>query len=707
MQSTASPESRQQDAAQSSRRAPSQPAVNQPLYRIDGPINAAVPSQQSSHLWLTAVASVLPIALYALAVLGLGAALLFQALITPLYTDAGYGIGSLALALAGGALIVLAYRPFLLTTIDSNAFAAVSADAEIDLEKLVADVASVLNVSPPESILLSVEPVVRAVPRSQGAVPNFDQQRLIIGIPAMMALSQRELGGAIAHELGHFAVPENRRQRIVVATVVMMLAQAANGTDRLDRLLRRDTSVSPVVRGVFQKVINSGRWPLRSLLALTERIARQTINEIEFHGDWFQAELVGAEALRVTAEKLHLLAHAQEQWLAEVTRNPPARYPSDLARVLFDSAHRNFEHRDKLLRDVMLEEQTFVRGAHPAGHARIDRMTTMCMTPGGMHGDSSAAVLLLQPAPSARQATLAYLRKGLRLALTDDDLMSEAAISQQMAEEREHEAVLDQYLLGFYARRRYLPPGEPGAVLKLAVDKRVEQIESLCDDIRRASPEARASLKTYLTALDAAIDASVHVAVDALQTDDEPDWSEAAEARRSLKDADRELSDAEQRYADRLALGVANALSDAVRESPANARVLQKKLVRLVAVQSAFASAKDSIVATREALAIARAVKASEHAKPDDIENARKAAAAAVEEMRRHFVRLPDPLVDGDQPFLKAVDEAVNASSDGSVMATVRDFLDTMDRTYLNVMVRLAESALASEKQHGIRLKLI
>ena len=706
MQATA-PSRNSAEPAGDPRAAPSAAAVNQPLYRIDGPINSAVPSQQASRLWLAAVATALPLIVYGLIVAILGGALLYSGLVSPLFATSGYGIGSLLMTIAGAALIGLAVRPFLLTPIDTHVYAAVSADAEIDLQTLVTDVAAALNVEPPESILLSVEPVIRAVPRRQGTMPNYAQLRLVIGIPAMMALSQRELGGAIAHELGHFAVPEHRALRKAVATCIVTLAQAANGTDRLDRVLHRDESVSPRIKQVVNSAINAGRWPLKPLLRLTRRIARETLNEIEFHGDWFQAELVGPEALARTAEHLHLLQHAQNEWLSSLTESPTSRYPSDLARVLFDNANRSYPHRDKLLRDVMLEEQTLDKGAHPANHNRIDRVTTMCMTHGTMHGDSSAAVLLLQPAATAQQATLSFLRHALDIEVSDDQLMSEAAISQLLAEERELGAVLDQYLLGFHARRRYLPPGDPGAVLKTAVDKRIGQLDSLCEEIRRASPEARNSLATYQQALDAVIAAAETLAVEQISSGDDADTEALSQARRQLKAVDRELSDAELRYADRLALGIATALSDAVRENPAAAQTEQKRYARLVGVQSAFAKAQGDINQVREALAVARVVSATEKASADQRAGAIDALAAVIGRLRALFAKLPDPLADADQSFLAGINAAAEQASDGSALSVAHEFLVAMDRAYLRVMVRLAETALATETRHGVRLKLV
>ncbi|MEO1035526.1 MAG: hypothetical protein AAFX44_08200 [Pseudomonadota bacterium] len=683
------------------------PATNETLYRFSGTINPAVPSQQAFRLWLAAAATMAPLAIYTVLVVAVGAWLLFAGLIAPLFNANGYGLASFVQALAGVALYGLAWRPFVLTHIDPQVAVAVSGDAEVDLQGLVNEVADHIGVAPPDDILLSVEPIIRAAPDCQGAVPGFARIRLVVGVPVLMTLTQRELGGAIAHELAHFAEPESRRVRQAVVATVVTLRNAAQGYDGLDGILLTDRSLGPQLRRGFARFINAGRWPLKVLFPLTQRIAQQTINEVEFHADWFQTELVGAEAFRETAEKLQLLAHAHREWLDDVRDEPMPRYPSDLARVIYDAANRQNQHRDLLLRDAMLDERTLVDGPHAACTNRIDRVRMMCYSAGILNGDLSSAALLLQPAVTARQATLAYLREGLRLDVADDQLLSEAAISRQLAEERELGNVLDQYLLGFYLRRRFLPPGDPGAVLKTAIEQRIEQIESLCEDIRRASPEARNSLKIYDDAVDTSIRRSVALARARLSDGDEADTAPLTEARRRLKDADRELVDAEQRYADRLALGVATALSDAVRQNPHAARDTQKRYARLVGVQAAFAREQATMLAVREALAIAAAFHADEGISETETHDAIKSLATAIERLRRGFRNLPDPLSEQEHLLLTAVETKTDEASDGTPISTAAEFIRAMEDTYLRVMVQLAEIALATEKRHGIRLKLI
>ncbi len=678
---------------------------NDSRYKFTGPVNTAVPSQQALTLWLAAVATIGPVLLYALLLFTAGAWLLFNGLVQPVFSEQGYGFGSLISSLTAAVLLGLGFRPLLFPSHEPLLDSAASADAEVDLQTLVTEVAEHIGVEPPADLRLTAEPVIHLLPAKQGPLPSFSRQTLIVGVPVMMALSQRQLGGAVAHELAHFAVIENRRLRQAVVATRMMLYNATYREDRFDHALNADESVSPALKRAATLVLNVGRWPLKVMAALAEKTSHETVNEVEFHADWFQVELVGADGFRATADDLHLLAHTHNEWIEGLAYESSPTYPSDLPRVIYDAANRIRKHKDKLLRDAMLEERTLVGGPHAPNFNRIDRMTTISFGNGLMQGDAPSFDLLLQPAVTARQTTVSFLRDGLGLSVADDQLLSEAAINRQLSEEAELNKVLDSYLLGFYLRSRFLPPGDPGSVLKTAVDKRVSLLEGLCDDIRRASPEARSCLANYDDAVNATLNAAASAAIEAL-SDPDADGAAVIEARKALKNADRDLSDAEQRFAERLALGVATSLSDAVREDPHQAAAVQKAYAMLVGVQSAFANEQANMLQIREALAVARAVNDSDKASTADKDEAIQQLTTCIDRLRSGFASLPDPLAEPVQPILRTIDERARGRGH-SPIAAATEFVRATEHVYLKVMVRLAEIALATEERHGIKLKLI
>ncbi|MEM1262896.1 MAG: hypothetical protein AAGH76_10910 [Pseudomonadota bacterium] len=682
------------------------PATNETPYRFDGPVNAAVPSHQARVLWLALIGTALPIVVYALLVIGTGVWMVYSGLVAPLFGD-GYSIGKLLLGGFGVALLGLAVRPFVLRRYDAYFIGATPATDEDDLVRFVNDIADHLGVDRPTSVLLTVEPVVHALHQYEATVPKLNSARLFVGLPVVQSLTIRELGGVIAHELTHFAVAENRSLRMAITTIATTIHQASRDDDAIDRLIKNDTSVGPQVRRLTAQLVNVGRWPVLVLAKLIERVAGSTLAEAEFHADWFHAELTGSATFKTTAERMHLLRYVFDDWKESVSIDPAPRFAADLGRVVHDSADRQAAHSDKLLRDRMLEDCTFVGGPHLPNMSRIERVRAVCFGPGVLHGDQSAYSLLLHPARTARAATLSYLRDGLRLSVADSDLLSDAAVSQQLEEEREFGDVLDRYLLGFCRRDRFLAPGDPGAVLKTAVDKRVEQIESLCADIRRGSPEARACLTAYGDAMASVIDEYVSYSIDEFNSPDDADKTSLSNARRQLKATETELVDIEKRYADRLALGIATALGDAVRANPQAAAEEQRRFARLVGVQNAFAKYQPDVRTLREALALARTVTTAPDQKERVISDVIGALNDAVDGVRHGLSRLPDPLAEHNRPFLASVDEKCQPSGGNSSLAAAAEFLRCLEDAYLRVMVRLAEIALGAEQRHNIRLKLI
>ncbi|MEM8984047.1 MAG: hypothetical protein AAGC71_13535 [Pseudomonadota bacterium] len=682
------------------------PATNETAYRFDAPVNAAVPSHQARVLWLALAGTAVPVLLYALLVIGIGGGLMYSGFIAPLSAD-GYGLGDLLIGGIGLAILGLAIRPFVLRRYDAHCLGSVPATEEVDLTRFVHDVADHVGANRPTAVLLTIDPVVHAIPHYEATIPTLNSFRLVIGLPVIQSLSIRELGGVVAHELCHFAVPENRRLRQTIATIATTIHQAGRADDAIDRLIETDTSVGPQLRRLTAQFVNIGRWPVFVLSQLTERLAGSTLAEAEFHADWFHTELTGSATFKSTATRMHLLRHVFDEWKAVVAADPVPRFAADLGRVIYDNANRHAAHSDKLLRDKMLEDCNLVGGPHLPNMSRIERVRAVCFGPGVLQGDQSAYSLLLHPARTARTTTLSYLGNGLKLDIDDQDLLSDAAVSRQLEEEREFGDVLDRYLLGFCRRDRFLAPGDPGAVLKTAMDKRIEQIETLCDDIRRGSPEARASLTAYGDAMANVIDEYVRYSSAEHNSPDDADKTALSNARRLLKAAETELADIEKRYADRLALGIATALGDAVRANPQAASEEQRRFARLVGVQNAFAKQQPNVRTLRETLAYAQAVTAATERKEGALGSAIDALNSAVDSVRAGLSRLPDPLVDGNRPFLAAVDENCQSSADNSSLTAAAEFLRCLEDAYLRVMVRLAEIALAAEQRHNIRLKLI
>lgn len=667
-----------------------EPKTANPPFRFDKSANLTPPAGLPAwRLQLVAFSALgLPLA-YALAIAAILVSSLSFALAPTVQTGVVPDLLHSLVGMGGVIVAVLMLLPVLTVRQPGVDAAAVRAE-DPGLKTFIDAVAATLNVPAPAKIYLTQCPAVQLHQPRRGSKPNIAGANLLIGLPMLSGLNIDRLGGLVAHELGHLACPAGQRERFFVLLVNQWLNDAAG--------------VGRAKSSGLGKVKLVGQLLLRPVVKMADRIAAPVLAEVENHADWYQTQVSGSDSFKALADFQHLALRAWNELSAEYGHGDLREYPADVSATICERMTKSSADDSRYLREVMLEDSFCNSGIHPPSYSRIDFVENCADTEGVLLSDRPALSLLQHPSGSARAVTLAFLNKTLQLRVNENQLLSETAVVRQLEASRELTQVLEQYMLGFYHKRRFLPAADPAEALKVPAEKRVEQINTLCAEIRKASPEGRRALADFRDAITAK-EAAERSAVEAEHEGKDVDSSAASKAQRAFKDANRELTDLESRFVDRLALGVAMALADAVLRDPREAQTLRAEISQLLAVQKALASQKKNLTELRMALVRGREWKRLNVG--DDKAGYARPIAQSVERISRPLTKLPSPTSGSGLSVLAEIDQQVNGATDGAVVTTGMEFVRAVEQQYLKAFVRLAEIALQSELDHGIKLKLV
>ncbi len=595
------------------------------------------------------------------------------------------GLVPILIGASGLLFAILILLPMLLAKRAEAEAGVVAVEHNTRLMNFVRDVAGRLAVNPPSALGISQRPVVRLYQGLPALNPDSRSTELVIGLPLLRSLSVAELGGLVAHELGHFASPQGRSKRFMTLSINRWLQQTANCTDAALHL-------------------RPGAYLVSLVAALIAKISKSILREIEIHGDWYQVQIAGSESFKKLAENAHLAVRSYESVRDELADEENSEYPADVSHLVIERTHQKSVDDQRYLREVMLESPGCLQGDHPPGYDRLDDAENFGDIAGDLLAAHSAIDLVDEPVQLARQVSLAWFREVLNIQIDDESLLSETAIVRKLEAHRELNQVLDNYFLGFFHRTRFLPAGDINAALKIPAEQRLAQIEKACEEVRRISPEARRALGEYDDSIGEILDdarAAVRAEVDGKEHDTETN----RRAQRAFKDANSELADLEQRFSDRMALGLAGALADAVLDNPQVAKIMREEIGKLLALQNAFSGCRDTLIELR--VQIVRADMANKLKAKDLAHSCHQTIARLVGNISARFEKSPSVDPTDKRSMIPAINAEVDAASDGSVVSTGREFVRAIERHYLRLLVRLSEIALETEARHGIKLKLI
>lgn len=623
--------------------------------------------------------------------------------------------GSMVLA-ALLAIILVLLKPLLVRRPSRAPSTALHPNLEPALFAYVNDICERIGTPRPAEIRIDCEPRVCARYRA-GLAQSFGRDVILtIGLPAAASLDQRRFTGAIAHELGHFANGATSRAGYFVYKINRWLYRVVHHPDvwdlRLERAARRLDN--PIGKGLslLRWLTGASRLILRVLASLAGVLGNGLLRQMEFSADRCQIELVGSEDFRATAENLILVREASNRLRDKLAGDgKQSGLPANLPRLVASRVSELAPQAAQITNDIMLEPRTWVHDHHAADYERVD-IAEGPEAPGIMNSNGRPADLFANFASTARKSTAEYYCHRFGKEPSAEELISDTQINRVITESQKTNAAFEKYFLGFFCVHHYLPPGDVVAAMKVPAELRTEKIDELCVEIRRGSPEAREVLTNYAAARQQLIDTAAAQCRDTLeQRDSNPQTNR--QLRTALSQIHAELEDIQRRYCERLALGLATALADAVLDDLEKAQKIRAEIGALLAAQTTLATNRGSLLDIYLSTASAAAAEdfAGKGQKPAgaDLEKDREQVRVRVERLRVDLQAIRDPFAipSGSASVLDQLDEEAAELSDGTFLGSVYALLNAIEKFHTAVMVRLAEVALATELRHGIKLKLI
>jgi hypothetical protein len=277
-----------------------------------------------------------------------------------------------------------------------------------------------------------------------------DDLVLTIGVPLFVGLSLRQLGGVLAHELGHFAQGSSMRLTYLIRVVNGWLMRVAHDHDSWDEGLARaakqwDWRISIVLRAAQLAVLTS-RQVLAWLATAGHAIGTFMLREMELDADRYEAAVAGSDVFESTALRMRLLGVAREHALevlglawreGRLCEDFPGlvvamaeRIPAEL-RAAVESAERR-------------EERGGIFDTHPPDRRRIASAKAEG-APGILRLDMPASVLIDASSTLARRASVAFYLDELKIRARDDLLHPVGELLTRVDEDAVESTAAERY----------------------------------------------------------------------------------------------------------------------------------------------------------------------------------------------------------------------------------------------------------------------
>ncbi len=373
---------------------------------------------------------------------------------------------------------------------------------------------------------------------------------LTVGMPLFAGLDARQMVGVLGHELGHYAHPTAMFANYLVKSVNRWLANRAKAGDSWDVRLERWQSKSPEFVGhavllPAQAMMTLTRKLFRGMLLFNLRVGRHLSRKMEYEADRYESWLIGSKAFEITAERLHMLAFADQCVQAVNARaREESRLMRDLPQAIAESADNlNADQRQTVL-DAMGDQQAFVWDGHPADVDRI-RHALELEFPGVVRLEEPAARLLpdfdhLCEAITRQFYSGSDIQDVERYLVNNDEVLRVRKLSDEDCD------ALDQYFNGHLTSRfLHLEAGREGQ----------QTLQQVIDTLRGRLPELSALQESYARAVQLHTDRTHGRVLLAEKISIQPRafglaTGELREADRAVEDASKEWRDLGKRLRD-------------------------------------------------------------------------------------------------------------------------------------------------------------
>src|SRR5689334_9433120 len=256
-----------------------------------------------------------------------------------------------------------------------------------ELFALVSEEAKAAGEPMPDDVFLTLEANAAVRQTSRG------RRALIIGVPLLHILSERELRGVIAHEFGHYSGGDTRlgpwiyRTRETIIRTVQQLSDDDGDESWSQRIVRK-----PFI------------WYGNAFLRITAKISRRQ----EFAADRRAVASAGRDAYAHGLERVHAYGPAFDAyWANEVApllrrgHRPPVS--EGFSRFI---AHQNVTHAADNHLEYLRDEKTDPYDSHPSLPERLAAIEGL---PAGEPDHSGCAIELLRDPAAVERAQLEFL----------------------------------------------------------------------------------------------------------------------------------------------------------------------------------------------------------------------------------------------------------------------------------------------------------
>lgn len=277
---------------------------------------------------------------------------------------------------------------------------------------------------------------------------------LMVGLPLVAGLTLRQLTGVLAHEFGHFAQGSGMRLTYIIRSVNGWFARVVYQRDAWDEKLaewsvRIDLRIG-IILYTARLFVWLTRWILWGLMWLGHGISCFMSRQMEFDADRYGARVAGSEVFQETSERLPVLMMAHSGALSDLSGLwVEKRLGDNLPTLVMANVDQIPAEVLQALRKRSEEETTGVFDTHPCDRERIASAKRESAA-GIFRMEAPASVLLTDFDGLAREASLAFYRDSLDETISEESLISTAAVvAAQKALEEENEA-LARYFQGTY-----------------------------------------------------------------------------------------------------------------------------------------------------------------------------------------------------------------------------------------------------------------
>lgn len=317
----------------------------------------------------------------------------------------------LAPIVAGVLMLLFMIKPILARRERSGSPMVVQPDQEPLLFAFIARICNILKAPVPSEVAIDCQ--VNASASFRRGILSFGSNdlTLTIGLPLAAGLSLRELGGVLAHELGHFAQGAGMRATYLIRTINGWFARIVYERDAWDVRLQQAKNVDfrlTLVIWVAQAGIWLNRLILKGLMMIGHACSCFMLRQMEYDADRYEIELAGTDTFISTSEKMPVLSIALMNAFNDAQNALRAKkVPDDLTALMtHHDALLSKVDRDRLL-DHQRQEKTGVLDTHPSMRDRVEAAKRLARK-GLYRNDAPAATLFRDFAESSRKVTLQH-----------------------------------------------------------------------------------------------------------------------------------------------------------------------------------------------------------------------------------------------------------------------------------------------------------